>query len=115
MTAALQLTFLPLCPRLSLANMLSATAGLQQLDWQDVSSSMQDLPLQAAVQDGVITFLHATDSTLDAVQDDGDNASRQHQFKASMAEGHNAVNCNVQNLSPDAAHSIDDASCLELE
>lgn len=95
--------------------MLPATTGLQQQDWQDVSASMQDPPLQATVQDGVITFLHATDGISNAVHEDGPNSSKQHPFNASMAEDHDAVTCNMQNLGPEAAHSIDDASCLELE
>lgn len=95
-------------------NMEEATAGLQQKDWQDASGEVQDAPVQAAIQDGVVTFLHAADASQDLLKQDGTDPQTEQRSDA-MIDTKGPVMEHRENLSPNATGSIDDASCLELE
>ena len=74
---------------------------------------MQDAPLQAAVQDGVVTFLHASDAAPDLLAADGSKTPDQQ--GTDMCDAEDAAIGSRENHSPNAVGNIDDVSCLELE
>ena len=55
--------------------MAKGLSGVATADWQDASASVQDAALQAAIADGVVTFVHAAQSV-----------SKQEQLKQDASE-----------------------------
>ena len=89
--------------------------GIDQEDWQDASARVTDSPLQAAVADGVVSFVHATNGMQDKEKPGAfpgmKKSTSGNQQQSSTADS-------KENLSPEPAKqnaSIDDVSCLELE
>lgn len=87
--------------------------GLQPKDWLDSSSQVRDAPLQAAIQDGVVTFLHASNAAPELLAADGSKSPDQQDIDMGGAE--EAAEGSRENCSPNAVCSIDDAACLELD
>lgn len=88
---------------------------MEQADWQNASSNVQDAPLQAAIQDGVITFLHAADAAPHMLPQEVADGQTQQRAGTSASDADNAIAGSRENLSPNAAASIDDVSCLDLD
>ena len=82
-------------------------------DWCDVSSTVADAPLQAAVQDGVISFLQAAAASQDAIQQKISHAQQQKAGSQGKAGG--TQQDGSENLSPNTTGSIDSMDCLEVE
>ena len=92
---------------------LCCGTGLQAKEWQDSSSQVQDAPLQAAIQDGVVTFLHASNAAPDLLAADGSKSPDQQDID--MAGAEEATEGSRETCSPNALCSIDDVACLELD
>ena len=83
--------------------------------WQDASASVEDLALQAAVADGVVTFVHAAAGVQDKLKQDAmpsmkDDAASNVQQASVTESQENRTPGGVQRV-----ESIDDVTCLELE
>lgn len=89
--------------------------SVPESEWCDVSSTVTDAPLQAAVQAGVISFLHTAGGTAtqDAIQQKISLAQQQ------KAGSHTKAGATLQdgseNLSPNTTGSIDSMDSLEVE
>lgn len=98
----------------------SAAKGLPSIDhgaWQDASASVEDHALQAAVADGVVTFVHSAAGMQDKLKQDStprtdyDAAGIESWQQASETDSQkNKGPAGVQHV-----ESIDDVTCLELE
>lgn len=86
-------------------------------DWQDASASVEDHALQAAVADGVVTFVHAAAGMQDKLEQDP-IPSAQHTAPGNVGLQQASGREGQENTSPgDGQHvqSFDDVTCLELE
>ena len=99
--------------------MAKGLASTDQGDWQDASSSLDDYALQAAVADGVVTFVHAAAGLQDKVQQDVVNCVHEEGSKSIdqddvMSDDYLS---SKENETPAAAteNTVDDVACLELE
>ena len=98
----------------------SAAKGLPSIDegyWQDASASMEDTALQAAVADGVVTFVHAAAGMQDKLKQEP-TPSTQHDATGIESLQQARGTGTQENLGPGGVQhveSIDDVGCLELE
>ena len=92
-------------------------SGSDHGDWQDACASVDDHALQAAVADGVVTFVHAAAGMQDKLKQDVSPSIKD--IAAGRVQQDNVADSeNKENRSPgDLQHekTIDDVTCLELE
>lgn len=100
----------------------SAAKGLPSIDhgdWQDASASVEDHALQAAVADGVVTFVHAAAGMQDKLKQDSTPSTDDIDDEAGIGGLQQASETDSQeNNCPGGVQrveSIDDVTCLELE
>ena len=93
------------------------STGLPYCDqeWQDASAAVTDFALQAAVADGVVSFVHSAAGMQEklkhsrmACMDDNKAGSLQHEGSAGSKENENPADA-------DDNMCIDDVTCLELD
>ena len=100
----------------SLAKGLTST---DQGDWQDASASLDDYALQAAVADGVVSFVHAAAGLQGKLQQDV--VPGRHVEGSTSIDQDDVVSddylSSKENETPAAAteNTVDDVACLELE
>ena len=88
--------------------------GIDQGDWQDASASITDFALEAAVADGVVSFVNATTGMQDKEKQGAFPGIKD---STSGDEQHSSAN-SKENVSPgpgQQVENIDDVTCLELE
>lgn len=99
---------------------------MDQEEWQDASGSLADFALQAAVADGVVSFVHTAAGMQDKLQQDAPVAGASLDDKQDALAGadstayirHNILNEQGQMMNGKENHrpaAADDVSCLELE
>lgn len=123
-------------PRFAGACAAKVLSGIDHGDWQDASASVKDHALQAAVADGIVTFVHAAAGMQEKQKQDGTSAaantvvgSVQQDSVAGCGSKENRNPGGVQqdmvaesetktNRGPGSVQhveDIDDVTCLELE
>lgn len=124
-------------PHFAGASAAKGLSGIDHGDWQDASASVEDHALQAAVADGVVTFVHAAAGMQEKQKQDGSSAaagdtvvgslqqdsvagseSKENRNPGGVQQDIVAESDTTNNRSPGSvqhAESIDDVTCLELE
>ena len=103
------------------ANMLTGSAGsslakglssIGSADWQDASPNVEDTALQAAIADGIVTFVHAAACKQEQLQTCAEPDATESTAGAKSKFGEQAQD-GKENTSP--VSNADGVDCLELE
>ncbi|KAL0049394.1 hypothetical protein WJX82_001168 [Trebouxia sp. C0006] len=108
------------------SSLAKGLSGINEGEWEDASASLDDHALQAAVADGVVTFVHAAAGMQNKLHHDAANGTAtdaSDDAACSTSSGqHDPMQKNEdldskENKRPVAADhdSVDDVTCLELE
>lgn len=101
------------------SSLAKGLASTDQGDWQDASASLDDYALQAAVANGVVSFVHTAAGLQGKLQQDA--SLETHAEGDTPADPDDAVSdeylSSKENETPAAAteNTVDDVACLELE
>ncbi len=100
------------------SSLAKGLSGIDHEDWQDASNSLEDFALQAAVADGVVSFVHAAAGMQDKLKQEAvtgteGGASSAQDTVTEQAQQMTSKENKVPAVA--AENSTDDVECLDLE